>query len=69
MFKNNKWNNWLIKIWTILFLFIFAGCQAANITTPPETPNTNVSQVQKEQPPSKTETACSSSKEGSKLFN
>ena len=65
MLKNNKWSNWLIKICTILFLFIFAGCEATNIITPIETPNTNVSipkesttvsPPQKEQPPSKTET-------------
>jgi ribonuclease T1 len=64
MLKNNKWSNWLIRICTILFLFILAGCQATKVITPPETPNTNitipkestsVSPPQKEQPPSKTE--------------
>lgn len=64
MLKNNKWSNWLIRIFTILFLLIFAGCDATNITTPPESPSTNVtipkesttvSPPQKELPPSKTE--------------
>lgn len=64
MFKNIKWSNWLIKICTILSLFIFAGCEATDIITPPETPSTNVSvpkesttetPTEKEQPPSKTE--------------
>jgi ribonuclease T1 len=73
MLRSNKWSNWLLKIWTVLFLFIFAGCQATNIATPPETPNTNitvpkesttVSPAQKEQPPSKTETTTAKVKKG-----
>jgi ribonuclease T1 len=73
MLKNNKWSNWLIRICTILFLFIFAGCQATKVITPPETPNTNitipkegtsVSPPQKEQPPSKAETAVVQVKKG-----
>jgi hypothetical protein len=73
MLKNNKWSNWLIRICAILFLFIFSGCEATNIVTPPETPNANitipkegtsVSPPQKEQPPSKTETAAVQVKKG-----
>lgn len=66
MHRNNKWNNWLIKICTILFLLTFSGCQATKVITPPETSNTNMSApkeaapaspAQKEQPPAKTDTA------------
>jgi ribonuclease T1 len=73
MLKNNKWSNWLIKICTILFLLVLAGCQATKVITPPETPNTNitipkegtsVSPPQKEQPPNNTETAAVQVKKG-----
>jgi guanyl-specific ribonuclease Sa len=66
MQKNNKWKNWLVKICAVLFLLILSGCQATNISTPPDTPNTNtavpkqeasVSPEQKEQSPNKTEAA------------
>jgi guanyl-specific ribonuclease Sa len=65
MHKNNKSKNWLLKICTILFLLILAGCQATKIITPPETPNinisipkeeTSISPAQKEQPPNRTDT-------------
>lgn len=65
MLRNNKWSNWLIRIFTILMLVFFVGCEANNIITPSETPGTNVSipkesatvsPPQKEQPQSKTET-------------
>jgi guanyl-specific ribonuclease Sa len=73
MFKNNKWTSWAARISAILFLFIFAGCQAPNIIAPSETPNTSISApkegttvnpTQKEQQPSKTETTAAKVKKG-----
>jgi len=48
MFRNNKWSNWLIKIFTVLFLFIATGCQATELKTPSDGSNTNISNAQQE---------------------
>lgn len=52
MHKNNKWSNWLIKIFTILTLFVLTGCEATQIITPSEMPNTNISIPKEETPAS-----------------
>lgn len=43
MFKNKQLTNWLIRLFTILFLFISSGCDATEIVKPSDTPNTNIS--------------------------
>lgn len=50
MFRNNKWSNWLIKIFTVLFLFIATGCQATELITTSDASNTNTSNVKQETP-------------------
>jgi ribonuclease T1 len=73
MHKNNKWSNWLIRIFTILTLFVLTGCEATQVVTPSEMPNINisipkaetpVSPVQKEETPNKTETTSVQVKSG-----
>lgn len=65
MIKNKKWSNWLIRIFTIIFLFLFAGCEVTDEITTPRSPGINQSISQesinesptdKEQSPSKTDT-------------
>lgn len=65
MIKNKKSSNWLIRIFTIIFLFLFAGCEVTDEITTPRSPGINQSISQesinesptdKEQSPSKTDT-------------
>ena len=73
MFRNKKLTNWLIRLFTILFLFISSGCDSTEIITPSDTPNSNISnseqssnegQHQKDQTENKESTKAISVKKG-----
>ncbi len=66
MFRNNKWSNWLIKIFTVLFLFIATGCQATELKAPSDGSNTNISNAQQETPKDQTQKNQSENKDSTK---
>ncbi|NLM35230.1 MAG: ribonuclease [Clostridiales bacterium] len=65
MLKNKKWISWLIGIYTILFLLLFAGCGVTDDIIRPQNSDinssiseeiSNANPAKKEQEPSKTDT-------------
>ena len=48
MHRNSKWKNWILKIYTFLFLLTLTGCQATEIIYPTEAPSTKISSPKEE---------------------
>jgi ribonuclease T1 len=67
MFKNKKLTNWLIKIFTVLFLFVATGCEAIELIDPSGTSNSNISSSQKETPKDQTEKEQSQNKDSTNI--